>query len=495
MKKSLFILFCLPLFLLGACNSGGDSQTSGRDMYFKGVLQEAKGNYRAASSLYEKALPLLRQENNELLVKNCRIAAKRTCLIVEDFQAGEEQIRETLSRRFVIAPETIDRLLSKIAFLDMDGSRYYYSDYLDTCIHLELSLMHQLPEVMARNRQGYSALKPFVDTPGPESGSPFINPTLYKAVAAYDIPRDLLPSTGLLKIWQPVPIETDCQKSTAVLSAEPAEFVVQPGTINGKLGNMYLEIPLDDLTHDLVIQIHFQFRHYEQRFTMIDPENIGLYDITSDLYQEFTTSRKNIRITPEIRAKAEEIVGEEKNPYLAARMLYDYIVNRLTYSHMPYGALQSLDIPVSVYVHEHGYGDCGAQSMYFAALCGALGIPARAAGGQQLFPGMEGGHFWAEFFLPNYGWIPVDTSVSQISNYLPELSEKERRAFQDYLFGSMDPYRWVIQKDTDVPFNPPADEQTALSLALQAPAALCDEMNSFPEEIIWPHYRISFSPE
>jgi transglutaminase-like putative cysteine protease len=130
--------------------------------------------------------------------------------------------------------------------------------------------------------------------------------------------------------------------------------------------------------------------------------------------------------------------------------------------------------------------------MYFAALCRSVGIPARATGGYQLFPGMEGPHIWAELYLPNYGWVPVDTSVAQISKYLPELTDAERKAFKDYFFGSMDPYRWVIQKDMDYPFSPPAPEPTLLSVVLQLPAVLCDEMDDPPEEIVWGYYRIKF---
>jgi len=32
-------------------------------------------------------------------------------------------------------------------------------------------------------------------------------------------------------------------------------------------------------------------------------------------------------------------------------------------------------------------------------------------------------------------------------------------------------------------------------LALQMPAALCDEINGFPEEVIWPYYQIQFTPQ
>jgi transglutaminase-like putative cysteine protease len=162
---------------------------------------------------------------------------------------------------------------------------------------------------------------------------------------------------------------------------------------------------------------------------------------------------------------------------------------------MPHGSLNFLNIPESVYVHTHLFGDCGSQSMYFAALCRSIGIPTRAVGGYQLFPGMEGTHFWAEFYLPNYGWVPADTSVAQIYQYLPELTEAQKKAWKDYYFASMDPYRMVIQKDVDYPFAPPAPEPTVLSTVLQLPAVLCDTMDGVPEDKVWENYQVQFTKE
>ncbi len=472
-----------------ACSSR-EPGPPGRSLYIQGVMKEQAGDYRAANSLYAQALPLLRREGVPPLVKDARIAVKRTGIIISDYSATYEDIRQTLSGFSGMSDDTINYLVSRIAYLDMDGARYYYNDYINTAYHIDLALMQQVPDVMERNRQGYAALKPFIETPGPTSGTPYIDPVSYEGVATYDVPRNKLPGTGLLKIWQPVPVATDCQTDVSIISVTPAGYVRTPATVNGDLGDIYLEVPLDDLTGDLRIEVRFRFRRYVQRFTMIDPDNVGTYDKDSALYREFTASAKNIFISPEIEAKAREIVGGEQNPYLAARKIYDYVVDDLTYSHTPHASLGFMDIPESVFVHEHGYGDCGAQSIYFSALCRAVGIPARATGGYQLFPGMEGTHFWAEFYLPNYGWVPVDTSVAQIYKYLPELTDDEKRAFKDFFFGSMDPYRWTIQKDVDLPLSPPAPEPTALSIVLQTPAVLCDEMDVIPEAVIGDYYSI-----
>jgi len=82
--------------------------------------------------------------------------------------------------------------------------------------------------------------------------------------------------------------------------------------------------------------------------------------------------------------------------------------------------------------YEHRFGDCGMQSMLFAALCRSVGIPARTPGEFRLLSGQLGSHFWAEFFLPSHGWIPVETSTDQPANYALNVTDDERKTFIDF---------------------------------------------------------------
>ena len=124
------------------------------------------------------------------------------------------------------------------------------------------------------------------------------------------------------------------------------------------------------------------------------------------------------------------------------------------------------------------------------SLCRAAGIPARTTGGWRLFGGNFGGHFWAEFFLPNYGWIPVDPTMADIADYIPGLSEEERHACKDFCFANQDNYRCVVQHDVDVPLSPPATNPVFLSITLQQPAANCDAMKDMPDEVILEYWSL-----
>lgn len=149
------------------------------------------------------------------------------------------------------------------------------------------------------------------------------------------------------------------------------------------------------------------------------------------------------------------------------------------------------DLPESVYVHENKRGDCGAQSMYFSSLCRSLGIPARTAGGFQLFTDSFRGHFWAEFYLPNYGWVPAEASVAQLALYPYDLTAEQRRTFIGYFFANQDSMRCVVQKDTDIPLIPQADSLPLLSLAIQVPTVEYSIPNGeIPEDVFLEYWSM-----
>jgi len=111
---------------------------------------------------------------------------------------------------------------------------------------------------------------------------------------------------------------------------------------------------------------------------------------------------------PEIQETSRNIIGEEKNPYRIIELIIAYLNENLTVG----GAYQDA-LMVNRSKQTSG---CGASAHIFVALSRAAGIPARTiAGIHSLRPGEYnwqinnfGTHIWAEFYLPNYGWIPVD---------------------------------------------------------------------------------------
>ncbi|MDD1728228.1 MAG: transglutaminase domain-containing protein [Methanospirillum sp.] len=131
--------------------------------------------------------------------------------------------------------------------------------------------------------------------------------------------------------------------------------------------------------------------------------------------------------------------------------------------------------------------------MLFSALCSSIGIPARSAGGYQLVPRLAGTHFWAEFYLPGYGWIPADVTIAESADWAYNKTDEERDLFKDYYFGSLDPYRYTIQNDVDVPFTPDTGDDNILKIAHQKPATVCTESKENVELLGLGYWNITFS--
>jgi transglutaminase-like putative cysteine protease len=304
---------------------------------------------------------------------------------------------------------------------------------------------------------------------------PYAEPREYDFTQTLAVPRAELPATGDLRAWLPLPIVNGPQTDVRITELTPTTWTALPTSIAQDIGLLYLDVPLAQLTGDLNVSFRVRYAHSAQYFK-VQPGSVGAYDKTSALYRQYTVSRGNTAITPSIRRTARRVVGSETNPYLKARALYVYVLDKVRYSYMPHLTLWPRGVPESVYVHTHKYGDCGAQSMYFSALCRSVGVPTRTTGGFQTFTGKPAGHFWAEFYLPDYGWIPVDPTAATLVDYLEDVSPVDKEAFHAFFFGSQDDLRLVVQKDTDLPLIPRADMRIALPLAVQMPAATCDSM-------------------
>lgn len=137
------------------------------------------------------------------------------------------------------------------------------------------------------------------------------------------------------------------------------------------------------------------------------------YDTTSDPYRKFTGNSKDIAADdPAIAAIGERFARDIPHPVARARAAFDYVMQSCTYTRdRPLDASQMLQQRV---------GNCMAYSHLFVALCRAAGIPARACGGAVIGE-KDPWHQWAEFYLPEVGWIPCDPTNGDEN---PEVSDR-----------------------------------------------------------------------
>ncbi|MEQ8225022.1 MAG: transglutaminase-like domain-containing protein, partial [Candidatus Eremiobacterota bacterium] len=440
MKKIMFLMFLVFLsqFTLSALAGEGDV------LYEKAVEAEKNVSYTEACRLYDDARKIFAETGETIKVDACRASVYRINKICLDYLYTEDKVKEMLSEKFKNTPEEVRNswIKERIDNIMMEGTKYYSTNFLENLVSRYSDIKSNDPEDYEKNKKNFAKLKNIIYPPSESNYSralwqSYRNPITFMGTHTFDIPKDTLPKTGLLKLWFPIPVLTGSQRDIKIISITPEEYVKIPPQIDADLGLIYMEIPLENITGDLKCKIQFLFTRYEQNFT-VDPNNTGEYDRESSLYKQYTSSSGNTIITPEIKEKALEITGDEKNPYKAAKKIYYYIVDNIKYSLMPHLSLNVAGIPESIYVYNNGYGDCSTQCLYFTALCRSIGIPARTTGGYHMILGKESPHFWAEFYLPSYGWIPVDTSIAQIAEetrkIMPEITDNDIKTCKDYFF-------------------------------------------------------------
>ena len=477
----------IPLFLLAAvltagCTSPQVPASQGDVLVAQAEKAFAQESFHAAADLYSQAFDQYKAEGNTNAAHAALNNASVSVRMFAEFPYNRSVMTAMIDEAFPAVPK--DRKASWLPCnasqcIESDGETWYFTNTINNIRSHNMDLMREATAQMG-GTPFYDQMKAIALAPVDAGAGNYSHPIAWEGTETLSIPARLLPKTGTLRLWVPLPVETPSQHNVTIIAVEPAQYVKSQTGTGADMGLAYLEIPLDTVTGDFLnVTARFRYTQNEVRFT-IDPAKVGTYDTTDPEYKKYTASGKNIVITPAMKAKALEIVGNETNPYLQAEKLYWHVVSH-PYSNVPHIRLNAGGTPESVYMLETGSGDCGTQSMYFAALCRSLGIPARAIGGYQLVPGHAGTHFWSEYYLPGYGWIPNDVTIAEGAEWSYEATNEDRHQYMAFYANNLDPYRYIIQKDVDVPITPPSGDAVMFDMVVQSPKAVCDTCTTDPE--------------
>ena len=144
----------------------------------------------------------------------------------------------------------------------------------------------------------------------------------------------------------------------------------------------------------------------------------------------------------------ERIVGRIKDPVAQAKAIYDWVADNAIYDPGLAGCGTG-DVRKQLMQGQYGGRSADINGL-FVAICRAIGIPARCVYGLRVGPSRlfrslgltsddatRGQHVRAEFYIPGYGWIPVDPSDVRRAIALEALSDRDSKlsALRKVLFG------------------------------------------------------------
>jgi hypothetical protein len=307
------------------------------------------------------------------------LAAGETCLWVSDRRNDKIYRVEPEKGWVVMAFDTPGPYCRGLAW---DGGRLWAVDYQTDSLYA-LSVETDRAPILDSPKRARVKLTCKVRCEGPD---PMETCDVYLA-----LPHDDLPHQRLL-----------------------SEVTFQPATYDlteDRWGQRFVHFTLTDIdpgetakaSYELEVEISNLYQH-------VLPEHTGgLREIPRDLVRRYTVDGARLMLSdPVIRDAVADAVGDETNPYWIVRRIFHYVND-----HIEYERVGGWDTAPNVL--RRGTGSCSEYSFVFMAMARAAGIPTRFCAGV-VERGDEASmddvfHRWTEVYLPNYGWVPVDTSA------------------------------------------------------------------------------------
>jgi hypothetical protein len=216
-----------------------------------------------------------------------------------------------------------------------------------------------------------------------------------------------------VKFWISIPDNERFQEllDFKVLSAPGKWSVVR----DADRGNRFMLLEADNpSTAELSASVEFTLRR-RSTFTQIDPTRAGpITDSHRTLYaEELRQDAPHMKVTPRLAKMADEACGNEKNVAVQAQLLLGAVADYADhYSKDP--TKPQCGIGDAEDCMTNAGGCCTDLHSMFIAMARARGIPARLQMGYRLRETNEGKEVdpgyrcWAEYFVPNYGWVSAD---------------------------------------------------------------------------------------
>lgn len=128
--------------------------------------------------------------------------------------------------------------------------------------------------------------------------------------------------------------------------------------------------------------------------------------ISSDVHKRFIKSERFMEQTEEIMDLSNNITSGCSSDFEKARSIFYWQIQNMKQCG------KVITGPGAINAYNDLDGNCGSFVSLFVTLCRCQKIPARIIMGGLALKNSTGYHAWAEVYLNDYGWIPVDSSIA-----------------------------------------------------------------------------------
>ncbi|GBU29048.1 hypothetical protein R84B8_02610 [Treponema sp. R8-4-B8] len=245
-----------------------------------------------------------------------------------------------------------------------------------------------------------------------------------------------------LYLWIPKPVVSPSQRNVILVSRN-----IEPFMEDHKGVSLY---KLDSLGTGTNQSVNLSYR-VEVYAVESGIKPLSIKQETTALSKTHTQSTSLIPSdNQKIKTAVNSILGREQNPYLKAKIIYEWIINNVQISDSAFSA----DLIDAL---EKRKCDPYAAALLYTAMARAAGVPCIPVAGVLINQnGQTIRHYWAEFWIDGFGWLPVDpvmgagaVQLTDSANPRPE-EMLTARDLANFYFGNIDNQRITFSRGEPV---------------------------------------------
>lgn len=271
-----------------------------------------------------------------------------------------------------------------------------------------------------------------------------------------------------VRVWFALPQETPQQTVTNLKVESPYPYRIERDATEGSRF-LYLEA-IPPTVNEFTVTTTFQLTRNEVLGHLAGARPGPLSEAEKRNMGRYLEPNKYVIIDDRIRQLAREIAGDEKNPLVAARKIYDYVLNYADYWVIDPAHNKASPVGSTEYCLTTKTGNCTDFQSLWTSIARAAGIPTRIVYGSFFKKELDGKdvdqsyHCWTEFYVSKLGWISQDVAVADLFAQEIKIDDQNSTLVQrttpagyfgrdikqvEYYFGNLDERRvtWSIGRD------------------------------------------------
>jgi transglutaminase-like putative cysteine protease len=331
---------------------------------------------------------------------------------------------------FSWAAEAAPGIIESPGFIEISEAEFGYELWADREIRVRVPDGAISGNLEVRTPGGNS--RPvFFDITGRPGTKIYLDRKTYTFSYMADIQIERAVSPNSLFLWMPVPAVSASQRNVRLLSRNIEPFIEN---YRGTSLYQFINASARDRWE---ISISYEVEVYAVETNIRNQAAVRL-NRPSPVGAAYVLPSPHVPSNdPAIIAQATTIIAREALPFARAQRIYNWLISSIEIQNtfLSEGVLEALEEQIA---------DSYQAALLFCALARAVNIPAIPVAGVLVNSQNEAiRHYWAEFWLDGFGWVPLDPALG--AGAAPEgfvLRDDHAR----YYFGNMDNQRITFSR-------------------------------------------------